>query len=373
MRDPFPFAPVPALSEAVQPLADRLSFPTLTLHVHEVAGAALFYTFIHLVVSPLLSTRLFPTYYPRNSRGKKVNWDAHVVSLVQSTLINSLALWVMFTDKERSSMDWQQRVWGYTGASAMIQALACGYFVWDFITTLLFLDVFGLGLLAHAASALAVFSFGFRPFLNYYSTVFILYELSTPFLNVHWFFDKLNMTGSRAQLYNGIALLITFFSCRLVWGTYMSAVVYVDIWSAVRHSPDVGYAALDAAHPNYFGGDNTTMTDPDANPMAFVVQQGASPIPVWLALVYIGSNIILNSLNWFWFVKMIAAVRKRFEPVKEAKVGYADAAKGDGSASGAAAAAAAGGEKAELLRRRRGNSIADVVPDSDELRAGTIQ
>jgi len=164
MKDPLSFSAIPALSDAVQPWADRLSLSTLPLHVHEVLGAALFYTFIHLVVSPVLSNWLFPQYYPRHSRSKKVNWDAHVVSLVQSTLINALALWVMWSDDERRVMDWQQRVWGYDGASAFIQSMAVGYFVWDLITTLLFIDIFGLGLLAHAVSALVVYSFGYVSF-----------------------------------------------------------------------------------------------------------------------------------------------------------------------------------------------------------------
>ena len=161
MRDPFPFPPIPALSKAVEPLADLLSFPTLPLHIHEVVGATIFYTFVHTVVSPVLSTKLFPQFYPRNNRAKKANWDAHVVSLIQSVLINGLALWTIFADEERKNMDHEQRVWGYTGASGMVQALACGYFIWDLGITLLNLDIFGLGLLAHAVSALTVYSFGF--------------------------------------------------------------------------------------------------------------------------------------------------------------------------------------------------------------------
>jgi hypothetical protein len=164
MRDPFFLPPWPALSEAVQPYAEKYAMTTLPLHIHEVLGAALFYTFIHLVVSPALSTYLFPKYYPKHSRGKKANWDSHVVSLVQSTLINVLALWVMFVDEERKAMDWEQRIWGYTGAAGMIQALVVGYFVWDLITTFAYLDVFGVCLLAHAVSALVVYSFGFVSF-----------------------------------------------------------------------------------------------------------------------------------------------------------------------------------------------------------------
>lgn len=161
MKDPFPIPPIPALSRLVQPLADRYNVPTLPLHIHEVIFAALLYTFVHLVVSPWISMKLFPSYYPR-TRGKRVNWDSHVVSIVQSTLINIMALWVMYADEERKSMDdWEERIYGYTGAAGLVQAFAAGYFLWDLITTALYLDVFGLGLLAHASSALLVYSFGF--------------------------------------------------------------------------------------------------------------------------------------------------------------------------------------------------------------------
>ncbi|KAK1827191.1 TLC domain-containing protein [Podospora conica] len=360
MRDPFPFAPIPALSQAVKPWADRFGFYALPLHIHEVLAAALFYTFIHLVVSPIVSTWWFPSYYPRHSRSKKVNWDAHVVSIVQSTFINLLALYVMWNDDERREMDWQQRIWGYDGACSLVQSMAAGYFLWDFVTTLCFLDVFGLGLLAHASSALTVYIFGFRPFLHYYSPVFILYELSTPFLNMHWFFDKVGMTGTRAQLYNGLVLLFTFASCRLVWGTYQSATVYGDMWRALHATPDAGYIAA---------AKNATALaalDPSVNNMAFVTE--ATTLPAWLAGTYLLANVTLNSLNWFWFVKMIAAVRKRFEPApKEEKVAVAVPAAGE-------KVIATGAEgKTAVPRHRRQASIEDVMPDSEELRHGTIQ
>lgn len=94
-------------------------------------------------------------------RKRRLNWDAHVVSMIQATLINGLAIWVMIADDERREMSWEERIWGYTGATSMIQALAAGYFVWDLIVTSMNLDVFGLGTLAHAIAALLVFSLGF--------------------------------------------------------------------------------------------------------------------------------------------------------------------------------------------------------------------
>ncbi|KAL1835655.1 hypothetical protein VTJ49DRAFT_6265 [Mycothermus thermophilus] len=362
MRDPFPIPPIPALSRAVEPLAELLAMPTLPLHIHEVVGAALLYTAIQTVVSPVLSNWLFPQFYPRHHRAKKANWDTHVVSLVQSLLINALALWVMFADEERKAMDYEQRVWGYTGACGLIQALAAGYFVWDLGITLLNLDIFGLGLLAHAISALAVYTFGFRPYLNYYSPIFILYELSTPFLNIHWFFDKLNMTGTKPQLYNGIALLVTFFLCRLVWGTYQSAVVYVDMWHSIHRAPSAEY--LDAAFAAV-----SDPTDPDANPMFF--SRNPTTVPVWLTGIYLASNLTLNSLNWFWFFKMIKAVSKRFEPPKAAVA--VPAGKAGAAEKPIKATAVEGTADGVAVQRRRAHSIEDVVPDTEELREGTIQ
>lgn len=160
MKDPFFIPPISALEEWVRPFAERYHMTVFPQHAHEVIAAALLYTFIHLVISPWLSNKYAAAYYPTD-KGKRASWDSHVVSLFQSTLISIVALYVMFTDKERASMDWQARIWGYTGASGLVQSLVAGYFVWDFAITIANLKVFGLGLLAHAVSALSVYSLGY--------------------------------------------------------------------------------------------------------------------------------------------------------------------------------------------------------------------
>ncbi|KAI2463663.1 DUF887-domain-containing protein [Annulohypoxylon bovei var. microspora] len=345
MRDPFPIPPIPALSKAVQPWADYLELPTLPLHIHEVVLMAAFYHVIGSVVSPVLSSRLFPNHYSTLSPSRKLSWDVHVVSLVQSTTINILALWVMFVDDERRNMDWQERIWGYTGGAAMIQALAAGYFLWDLIMTASHVNIFGLGMLAHAISALLVYSFGFRPFVNYYSCNFILWELSSPFLNIHWFFDKLGMTGSRAQLYNGLVLIFTFFSCRLVWGTYQSVLVARDLWTGLHSVPIVPATmapedALEGIFPSQY-----------ANTMRFV--SDSTSVPLWIAVIYTGSNITLNSLNFYWFFKMIDAVRKRFDP-KEKQVYEAEKTSEDH-----AVATGAEPDGAQLKARPRRGTLLD--------------
>lgn len=145
--------------------------------------------------------------------------------------------------------------------------------------------------------------------MNFYGPTFILYELSSPFLNIHWFCDKLNMTGSKVQLYNGILLLCTFFGCRLCWGSYQSIRVFSDVYRAITagefvlHDPELGKL------------NNGTTVDPSAVATPDIMRfAGDRTVPLWLAGCYLLSNFTLNGLNWFWFGKMIETIRKRFDP-----------------------------------------------------------
>ena len=148
-----------------------------------------------------------------------------------------------------------------------------------------------------------------RPFVNNYAPNFILYELSSPFLNAHWCFDKLNMTGSRMQLTNGVVLLVTFFLFRLVWGPWQSMRVSLDVIRAYRYvnSNDLALPTLMAKHGN------STLTD-----MSHAVGPAAD-VPSWIVAVYLSSNVVLNVLNFYWFTKMITAIKKRFTGEKKAK------------------------------------------------------
>ena len=86
------------------------------------------------------------------------------------------------------------------------------------------------------------------------------------------------MTGSQAQLINGIALLASFAGSRLVWGSYQALRMYQDVWKA-----------LTLARPEDL------------------------PVPRWLAIAYVASTAMLSILNVWWFGKMIKTVRKRFD------------------------------------------------------------
>ena len=126
--------------------------------------------------------------------------------------------------------------------------------------------------------------------------------MSTPFLNLHWYFDKCNMTGGKAQLVNGIALLVTFFGSRLVWGTYQSVNVYRDLAHVLRMPESESQRWLHGSEVMQFSDKLL--------------------LPLWLAYTYLASNTLLAVLNFYWFWRMMETVTNRFRspPEKKAKL-----------------------------------------------------
>jgi hypothetical protein len=128
------------------------------------------------------------------------------------------------------------------------------------------------------------------------------------------------MTGSVYQLINGIFLLMTFLGCRLVWGTYQSVRVYQDVWNSLFHT-----SATAAIHYDMMNTTSSAALEAAARQSAIPIHEGIMRfageeyVPVWLAFTYLGSNIILNTLNFYWFGKMIEALRKRFTSPKDVK------------------------------------------------------
>lgn len=133
------------------------------------------------------------------------------------------------------------------------------------------------------------------------------------------------MTGSKAQWYNGMMLLVTFFSCRLVWGTFQSICIFVDIFRAFFQSSGSG-GLLESfdVRAEIFKERNSVLcldqacAEANAQVTKFA-NHNIDGVPFWLVVTYLGSNFILNSLNFYWFSKMIETVLKRFRKPADAK------------------------------------------------------
>jgi TLC domain len=136
------------------------------------------------------------------------------------------------------------------------------------------------------------------------------------------------MTGSRAQWYNGMALLFTFFSCRLIWGTWQSITVDIDLWEAVKHAWSLQSPShLDAVNANAMTFQprdgilcaNEACVRANAEVSRYF-KYNKNGIPIWMIVANVIANLTLNMLNYYWFSQMIETVLKRFrEPRVPAK------------------------------------------------------
>jgi len=221
------------------------------------------FLFVHQVLAPIFSALFFPSVWGRLDRRGKNNWSIHVVSQVHALIVVPLALRSLeFEELEKD------RAFGWHPEIGTLEAVACGYFLWDTLDSIVnFVD---LGFVLHGIACLSIYWMSYKPFLAYYAARCLLWETSTIFLNNHWFLDKTNRTGSLLQLVNGVFLLSSFLGVRLIYGGMISYDFFYTLYS-VR--------------------DQVTW------PYLFVYGVG---------------NILLQGLNWLWFMKMIAALRKRF-------------------------------------------------------------
>lgn len=154
-----------------------------------------------------------------------------------------------------------------------------------------------------------------RPFVNFYGPIFILYELSTPFLNIHWFLDKLQLTGSNYQWINGILLITVFFFSRIVWGLLNSYFVTMDVLTAWNNGSIIYNEADPAATKLGLGQDVPAAMYGSADPRAEIMRFASDrSVPLWLAGSYLAANITLNVLNMYWIGQMVKTIRARFDP-----------------------------------------------------------
>ncbi len=251
--------------KAIQPFCDFITLPNLSEHAHTLLLSAIFYHSVFLI-SSVISPNISKCYRSLDKR-TKVNWDIHSVSMCQCFIICILSLDAFVNDTDL----YKDKIGGYSANIGDVYAMACGYFLWDALISSYYISWFGPGFVFHGFASLQIFLFSFRPFLMWFGPAFLAFELSTPFLNIHWYLDKLHMSGSYLQLINGILLLASFFAVRIVWGWFMSYQVFSTLW---MHRSD--------------------------------------PRVSWLmSSIYFFSNMSLNFLNLYWYTKMLDALRRR--------------------------------------------------------------
>jgi hypothetical protein len=261
-----------------QPYCTQFGVPHLARYLPTVITSLSFWISLQML-SARVSPKLFPKTFAQLKPATRTSWHVHWVAFCHAAIITPLAARLWWKVHQEGGMSGshnlaKNRVYAFDEEAAYIYAIALGYFLWDAVVSALY-D--GPAFVAHGVVAMVAFIFVFHPVFMYDGLGFLLWELSTPFLNIHWFLDKLGMTGGKVQLINAFFLLSTYVLARLTFGVYNSA-----SWMRLVHFTPV-----------------------------------SPPIPYHMKVFFTTGNVVLNTLNFVWFRAMIRAVQKRFS-VKDA-------------------------------------------------------
>lgn len=111
-------------------------------------------------------------------------------------------------------------VHGFSSLARTLTLVSAGYFLIDGTVVLKNLKEHGPEPLAHAVICITFFVYSaLKEKLQYYAPRVIFFELSTPFVQLRWFLHSLGLQKSKLYKINGLAMIGSFFVCRMVWGT----------------------------------------------------------------------------------------------------------------------------------------------------------
>ncbi|KAF8521561.1 DUF887-domain-containing protein [Hysterangium stoloniferum] len=256
------------------PIANALGLPRLPSHFSLILISFLSFHAIQQL-SPIFFNRWFPQHYGTANRRVKRGWAVRACSMVHAVVVAVLASQCIALPELNND-----KIFGTHPFEGQLEAFSTGAiidsFLWDAMEECLIYPQ-DIGLALHGLFVLTGLLLTFRPLFAYTSVNFLLMEMSTPFVNMHWFFDKTGRTGTTLQLVNGLTLIVVFFGARICYGSLVAYRFLIFLYNS------------------------------------------RAALPQLLALTYAVGTMSLQVLNWVWMYKMLAALRKRF-PAAEKNV-----------------------------------------------------
>lgn len=171
----------------------------------------------------------------------------------------------------------ESRVHGYLPIYGNLMAFTIGYFFFDFSLCVYYVKMYGFGFIIHAILGIVSMSLSLRPCMMYPASRFLIFELSTLFVNTHWIIEKLGYGGTKLILVNDVIGFIIYVVVRLLFGPYLTFKFASDLY-AERHRVKLSFAILASL-----------------------------------------GHITTHTLNFYWFFKLLKSVTKSFNTRKHAK------------------------------------------------------
>ncbi|RNA10660.1 transmembrane 56-B-like [Brachionus plicatilis] len=223
-----------------------------------------FYTSLHLLAKHWKSFRTL------NSK-VQIQFVSRIVSSVHSVLVFLISVYILLTDEKIS----QKIIY----SSPIIIANSCiviAYFLNDLMMILWYRELFDIQFLLHHIVALisSIFSMKYDVFF-YFVLMRLLSEGSTLFINIRWFLLSLSMKESKVYTINGLLVFIVFGLVRIV--------PIIPFWK------------------KFYEYSN--------NPDWQLVQY-------FLIIICAANAVILDSLNIYWYSRIVSIVYKSLKQKK---------------------------------------------------------
>lgn len=229
-------------------------------NLHTILYATLFYHIVYLigayiVFPPLSKCKIIYDEnhakneeirtHIHNTREKKIKnlsiqASIHFISFLQTLVVLYLSF-VFFLNPEISGKesypDSDSRIFGEVRETQLVCLFGLAYFIWDAYISAVHST---LAFTIHGIVSTGAYYIGMKPYLQYYAPVFLMFELSNPFLNIRWyglkFFPSDNKINEIVLLINNLILMLIFFFVRVLWGWYQTYMLIFDFYT-VRNDP----------------------------------------------------------------------------------------------------------------------------------------
>lgn len=109
---------------------------------------------------------------------------------------------------------------GVNGYARALSLVSAGYFVTDIAIVATNFKEHGPEPFLHALICVTFFVYSsVKRRMQFFVPRVLMYELSTPFVHARWLLKVLGLSRTRLYRRNGLAMIASFFGCRIVWGT----------------------------------------------------------------------------------------------------------------------------------------------------------
>jgi len=192
------------------------------------ALSTLFFFSVNFSVQ-VVCARHFPPFN-QLSPAKQLKFRSFSTSAIHSILASALCLaLVVFPDTDIEA----DRVYGYSLRANRVFSITVGFFLYDLYNCFPPGGCIQWEFIAHHLASAVCYVFVQFPFLAYYAVRLLLYELSTPFLNLRQILLLLGHTGTPTLRFAEKSFGIVFVLVRILMGVPLSALAFRDVYLLV--------------------------------------------------------------------------------------------------------------------------------------------